>query len=194
MCPVLDPIKVYHKSNSDLWGTPLDLFETLRKECAFDLDVCATPENTKCDLYLTPEMDALSVDWFGKTFCNPPFSKVHLFIKKQILELQAGHVTESWALVAARPDTQWFLTAVSHACEVRFLEGRLTFEGAKNVAPFPSAVFRFNRDVTKQRVVFWDWKQGLKIEYAYHGPVSLFSVPPKADPPWKTPAQLAFFD
>jgi phage N-6-adenine-methyltransferase len=174
--------KVYHQSNKDDWGTPLELFHTLQQECSFELDVCATPENAKCDLCLTPEMNALEVDWFGKTWMNPPFSKVHLFIKKQIQELEAGHVEESWALVAARPDTQWFLAAVSHACEVRFLKGRLTFEGAKSVAPFPSAILRFNKAVAYQKTIFWDWKQSLVVEYAYYGYKSLLG-------PW-VPSQL----
>lgn len=47
-------------SKTDLWETPQDLFDKLNNEFHFTLDVCATPENAKCDSFYTKEQDGLS--------------------------------------------------------------------------------------------------------------------------------------
>ena len=51
---------------SDEWQTPLDLFEDLDREFHFDLDACATPENTMCPEYFTKEQDGLEQNWGGQ--------------------------------------------------------------------------------------------------------------------------------
>lgn len=46
------------------------LFTTLNEEFGFNVDVAANAANTKCPLYfdgLTPEADALRIDWFGES-------------------------------------------------------------------------------------------------------------------------------
>lgn len=43
-------------------------------------------------------------------------------------------------LVPARTDTSWFHDYIYHEAEIRFLRGRVRFEGAKWNAPFPSMV------------------------------------------------------
>ena len=52
-------------SATDLWETPQAFFDALDAEFGFDLDVCALPENTKCERYYTPDMDGLSQAWSG---------------------------------------------------------------------------------------------------------------------------------
>ena len=52
-------------SKTDIWETPKDLFDTLNKEFNFTLDVCALPENAKCEKYYTPENNGLSQNWDG---------------------------------------------------------------------------------------------------------------------------------
>lgn len=51
---------------SDEWQTPLDLFEDLDREFHFDLDACATHENTMCPEYFTKEQDGLEQNWGGQ--------------------------------------------------------------------------------------------------------------------------------
>ena len=46
-------------------------------------------------------------------------------------------------LVPARTDTAWWHDYVVPFAEVRFLRGRVKFEGAPTTAPFPSAVVIF---------------------------------------------------
>jgi len=65
-----------YTSNTDEWATPQDFFDALNDEFHFTLDVCATPENAKCDRYFTREQDGLSQDWSGETvWCNPPYGR-----------------------------------------------------------------------------------------------------------------------
>jgi hypothetical protein len=52
-------------SNTDLWATPQDFFDTLDKEFHFNLDPCATAENAKCERYYTCEENGLSKNWGG---------------------------------------------------------------------------------------------------------------------------------
>jgi len=51
---------VLFSSKKTEWETPQALFDELDREFGFTLDVCALPENAKCDLFFTPETDGLS--------------------------------------------------------------------------------------------------------------------------------------
>lgn len=51
--------------NSDEWETPQDLFDDYDAMFDFDLDVCATPENAKCEKFFTKEDDGLTQKWGG---------------------------------------------------------------------------------------------------------------------------------
>lgn len=57
--------KALFSSNSDEWATPSEIFDQLNAEFGFDLDVCATEENHKCERYFTAEQDALGQKWGG---------------------------------------------------------------------------------------------------------------------------------
>ena len=64
---------VHFMSNKDDWETPQDLFDKLNAEFNFDIDVCASKENAKCERYYSEEDDALSKEWKGYCFMNPPY-------------------------------------------------------------------------------------------------------------------------
>lgn len=46
-------------------STPQDFFDFLNGIFRFDLDVCALPENSKCDRFFTPDTDGLTQPWGG---------------------------------------------------------------------------------------------------------------------------------
>ena len=70
-------------SNTDLWETPKDFFDSLNAEFNFTLDVCALPENAKCKRYYTPKENGLLQDWTGVCFMNPPYGReICKWIKK----------------------------------------------------------------------------------------------------------------
>ena len=52
-------------NRTDVWATPQYLFDKLNQVFGFNLDVCALPENAKCERYFTPEIDGLKQDWQG---------------------------------------------------------------------------------------------------------------------------------
>lgn len=68
---------VMFSSRTDMWETPQDFFDELNSEFHFTLDVCAVPENAKCEKFYTPDDDGLSQPWDGVVWCNPPIWKGH---------------------------------------------------------------------------------------------------------------------
>jgi phage N-6-adenine-methyltransferase len=131
-------------SNTDLWATPQDFFDKLNKQYNFDLDVCALPENAKCEKYFTPEIDGLKQDWNGTCWMNPPYGReIGKWVEKAYNEAQKGNTIV--ALLPARTDTRWFHDHIYMMYGVSFelLKGRLKFGGSKNSAPFPSMVVVF---------------------------------------------------
>ena len=64
-----------YTSTTDLWETPQDFFDGLDTEFCFELDVCALPENAKCDKYYSPDDDGLAQPWEGVCWCNPPYGR-----------------------------------------------------------------------------------------------------------------------
>ena len=60
-------------STGDIVGeTPKYLFGKISSIFNFSLDVCALPENAKCESYYTPEDDGLSKPWRGGGHGAPP--------------------------------------------------------------------------------------------------------------------------
>jgi site-specific DNA-methyltransferase (adenine-specific) len=134
--------KVVWKSEESRWATPQALFDTLNLEFHFTLDPCADDMNHKCDRYYTEEQDGLLQDWTGETvFCNPPYGKC----LKSWVEKCATEDATVVMLVPARTDTEWFHRWVYGKAEIRFIKGRLRFNGSKMGAPFPSMICVYRR-------------------------------------------------
>lgn len=133
-------------SASEEWGTPSDFFEMLDAEFGFTLDVCASPENAKVSSFFTKDDDGLNQPWKGTCWMNPPYGRaIGSWIEKAAKE--AVHGATTVCLIPARTDTAyWHNVVLRFAEEVRFVRGRLHFEGASDKghnAPFPCAVVVF---------------------------------------------------
>jgi site-specific DNA-methyltransferase (adenine-specific) len=143
--------EVCFSKESDEWETPQDLFDRLNGEFQFVLDAAATAGNTKCPpKYLSIEfgVDALTIDWCYHSqgrpvWLNPPYSKIAAFIKKAYEESQKGCTVV--CLIPSRTDTKYWHDYVMQADEVRFIKGRLKFNGGKSGAPFPSCIVVFRK-------------------------------------------------
>ena len=143
------------------WGTPQSLFDDLHAEFRFTLDVCAALWNRKLDRCFVPavagwsagewqrlygaavRVDGLAHSWAGeRCFMNPPYGDViKAWVSKARMEAERGTLVVG--LLPVRTDTKWFHRHVYHAAtEIRFLKGRLKFEGGKALssAPFPSMI------------------------------------------------------
>jgi phage N-6-adenine-methyltransferase len=132
---------VHFLSRTDDWATPQATFDALDAEFGFTTDVCASPENAKCRHYYDRSQDGLKQDWAGVCWCNPPYGReIGRWLRRAYEASRAGATVV--CLVPARTDTGWWHEYAMRG-EVRFLRGRLTFGGARNTAPFPSAVVVF---------------------------------------------------
>ena len=139
------------------WETPQWLFDKLNNEFHFQLDVCATPNNAKCQKYYSPEIDGLRQDWYKDAkvaYCNPPYGReISKWLKKAYEESQKGCTVV--CLIPSRTDTRYWESNVMKADEIRFVTGRLKFinkdlpsfreDGNYKIssAPFPSAIVVF---------------------------------------------------
>lgn len=115
-------------SKTDMWETPQDFFDCLDKEFHFDLDVCAVPENAKCEKYYTPEQDGLSMPWDGVCWCNPPYGReIGEWVQRAAAAAEKGNTVVM--LLPARTDTKWFHDHIygKKNVETRFVRGRLKF-------------------------------------------------------------------
>lgn len=133
------------------WETPQDLFNKLNTEFNFTVDVAASDTNNKCLKYYTEQTDGLKQNWRGETvWCNPPYGKqIADWVKKAHNTVIGDHTVTTTCvfLVPARTDVRWFHEYIYDKSEIRFLKGRLKFNGSKTAAPFPNmiVIFRSNR-------------------------------------------------
>ena len=132
-------------SATDLWSTPQEYFDDVSKEFQFALDVCALPENAKCEKFYSPDDDGLSQKWEGVCWMNPPYGRViGKWVQKAYESAENGAVVVG--LLPARTDTKWFHDFIYGKAEVRFIRGRLRFGGCKNPAPFPSMLVIWKKE------------------------------------------------
>ena len=61
-------LDVMYSSKSDEWATPQKFFDEINKEFDFNLDVCATDQNHKCDKYYTSIENGLEKNWGGTEY------------------------------------------------------------------------------------------------------------------------------
>jgi phage N-6-adenine-methyltransferase len=138
-------------SNTDMWATPQDFFNQLDQEFNFEVDVCATRDNAKCEKYFTEEINGLDQEWTGVCWMNPPYGRVIGDWVKKAYESSLNGATVV-CLVPARTDTKWWHEYCMKG-EIRLVKGRLKFGDSKNSAPFPSAVVIFGKQAKVNTVI-----------------------------------------
>ena len=143
-------LAVHFSSVCDEWSTPDDLFSELDGIFHFDLDACASPQNTKCRRFFSKEQDALGQRWEGTVWMNPPYGRrIEVFMQKAFEESKLGATVV--CLVPSRTDTAWWHRYARQGLII-FLRGRLRFGGVASSAPFPSAI-----------VIFWGGQLGRAV-------------------------------
>lgn len=143
---VREVTKAMFSKGCDEWSTPQYLFDKLNAQYDFTCDVCATPENAKCDYYFTKEDNALLQGWYGRCWMNPPYGReIKNFMRKAYEAVHLEGTAEIVVcLVPARTDTEWWHEYAMFG-EIEFIRGRLKFNNSKQPAPFPSAIVVFRR-------------------------------------------------
>lgn len=138
-----DGMGVHYSSESSEWYTPQHIIDrVLQVMGAIDLDPCSDSHdmpNVPAKMLLTKEDDALSQEWHGRIYMNPPYGReIGSWIEHLCQQYWECNIIEAVALIPARTDTAWFKKLRTFPrC---FLWGRLRFSGHKTAAPFPSAV------------------------------------------------------
>lgn len=65
------------------------------------------------------------------------------WVEKAFREAYAGQCRTAVLLLPARTETKWFHDFIYHRAQIRFIRGRIRFDGAVYNAPFPSMVVIF---------------------------------------------------
>lgn len=122
-------------SRTCVWETPQALFDRLDSQFHFDTDVCALPENAKCEHFYTPQDDGLKQKWVGVCWMNPPYGReIGKWIEKAYNSAAQNGATVVCCL-PARTDTAWFHDFVLPYGKIEFLRGRLKFLGGTKRSP-----------------------------------------------------------
>jgi hypothetical protein len=121
---------VFSRKSND-WGTPAAVYRELDQEFSFDDDPCPLRDH---------DYTGLMRQWGKRVFCNPPYDSIPEFVEKARRSLGSGDSEVVVLLVPARTDTAWFHEQILEKAEIRFIRGRLKFDGALYNAPFPSMV------------------------------------------------------
>lgn len=105
-----------NKGETDIWLTPLNIINSLGP---FDLDPCGEMHHkTASNIYTK---DGLQMPWFGRVWCNPPYSEVEKWLDKCVEHNNAI------ALVFARMEVKWAQKIIPLSSSVFFPKGRLFF-------------------------------------------------------------------
>lgn len=133
------------------WRSPWELLNTVKKIGRIALDPCADddPVNHFACANLTRQDDGLTSDWSkargrfrGLVYVNSEYgSALGDWVEKCGQEMMCGN--EIVQLCPNRPGVRWYRSAQTYAHAMCGLNGRLTFEGAPNCAPFPSVLFYY---------------------------------------------------
>jgi hypothetical protein len=126
-------MSVHFTSLNQNWKTPQAFYQALDAEFNFDFDPCPP----------SPKFDGLSVEWGMVNFVNPPYKNNKNWIKKGYEEFKKGKTVVF--LIPARTDTKYWHEYCMKATEIRFIKGRLKFDGHRNNAPFPSCLVIFKK-------------------------------------------------
>lgn len=112
--------------NNNHWKTPKWLYNKLNAEFLFDFDPCPLYSN----------FDGLSIDWGSSNFINPPYDRINKpkFIKKSFDEWRKGKTCV--LLIPAATGTKQFHELMLPYAEIRFLKGRIAFEGYNTKGEF----------------------------------------------------------
>lgn len=93
--------------------------------------------------------DGLARDWGDPVYVNPPYGRETVSWVQKATEEQAKGKTIIM-LLPARTDVAWFHDLIlPKATEIRFIRGRIRFDGYNTSAPFPSMLVIFKGDDKK---------------------------------------------
>jgi len=131
------------KDHIDDRGTDPALFDKLSKRFGgFSLDVASSHENYKVADFFTRECSGLEYSWYGRVWCNPPYSNIPAWVERAwsqstnceliVMLLPANRTEQRWWQSMVEP----FRDQNEGFC-AEFLPGRPRFVnvGKKGIGP-----------------------------------------------------------
>lgn len=158
----------------DSWTTPPDFWAAVNGRFDFTLDACATAFNSKCQMYWSPEVDALSFEWskmagFHRTiWCNPGFSNLTPWMLRAAGAAR-GNCTVC-VLSHASHTARWAQYALEHATELWLVCPRIQFvapEGIKQTSNNRDSmlwIFTPWGNQGKAAIKHWNWQLELEAK------------------------------
>jgi hypothetical protein len=151
--------------DSDEWFTPasvMDVVWGVLGQPDLDPASCDVAQKTvQAKHFYTKEQDGLTQPWFGKVFCNAPYSHPTLdrYVTRLIDKYQIGNVIEAILLVNNMTDAKWFHEAMAACSAFCLWRGRIKFENPDKDPPvlaslYGSCFFYFGKNVEKFRERF----------------------------------------
>lgn len=122
-----------HGTGLDEWFTPESYVEKARFVLgAIDLDPASHPiaqEWIGAEKFFTAEDDALTQEWRGRVWLNPPYSRdlIAKFVDKLMLEIMSLKVPAAIVLTHAYTDTSWWQQLAHLSPVIAFPKGRIRF-------------------------------------------------------------------
>jgi phage N-6-adenine-methyltransferase len=159
-------LTVMTSSNSNEAYTPDEIISAVLDVFGdrIDLDPCSNSHenpNIPAHTIYTAADDGLSHKWYGRVYCNPPYSETAKWVDKAVQEYDELRANEIILLLKSATGTRWFQQIDRFPkC---FLNGRLTFKEPKedgtyalspSPAPFDSTVFYLGDHPEKFESVF----------------------------------------
>ncbi len=118
-------------------GTPWEFIRAVEARfCKIGIDLAASFENRKAQVFIDEESDSLSVDWSaasGDAWLNPPFRNIGPWAAKCASNRNPDHLI--FMLTPASISSNWFRDHVHGHARVFALNPRMKFEGHKDVFP-----------------------------------------------------------
>ena len=120
---------------NDEFETPDYIFKQLDDIFNFQIDLACNRNNCKCKVYFEDSL-ANNVFWFGRCFCNPPFSKKAEFIKKAHEQVQNGFCSVCVMILPLNcTDTKVWPEFIENKYHYEILKGRIAFIEPVNKKP-----------------------------------------------------------
>ena len=115
--------------------TPPRVYRSLNQKFGpFKLDAAASKHNALCKNYYTVADNGLKQRWIDPTFCNPPFGKTTLWIKKAGFEWRVCKI-RSIVLVPVGGSQKWWHNLDPDYVRVYYPDKRILFSlpGRENI-------------------------------------------------------------
>ena len=140
------------EASTDEWATPQKVVRPLSEAVGgFDLDSASGAESEPhADHTYTQEDNGLRKDWFGKVWCNPPFSNKTKWMEKALVETRDKDAELVVMCLPVDTSTQWFHKYAVKANLLCFAEGRIAFKGDGEGTPNFGCMFVVWGDCTDE--------------------------------------------